>query len=100
MSCACRFLAGAWCFFSLFRGYERGSIFEIRSVRRLRRVGGWMIGFWVMGLAFQLSKALWATDADIRFDMGAGLLPGLFICLVAWIMEEAHQIAEEPALTV
>jgi hypothetical protein len=93
-------LAGALLFFGLFRGYERGSIFEIQSVRRLRRVGGWMIGTWVMGMAFQLSKSLWAADANISFDMGAGLLPGLFICLVAWIMEEAHQIAEEQALTV
>lgn len=93
-------LVGAGFFFTLFRGYERGSIFEIRSVRRLRRVGGWMIGIWGMGLAFQLSKAWWAIEPDIHFDMGAGLLPGCFICLVAWIMEEAHQIAEEQALTV
>lgn len=93
-------LAGALLFFGLFREYERGSIFEIQSVRRLRRVGGWMIGTWVMGMAFQLSKSLWAADTNMSFDMGAGLLPGLFICLVAWIMEEAHQIAEEQALTV
>ena len=59
-----------------------------------------MMGTWVIGLAFQLSKGLWAEDSNIGFDMGAGLLPGLFICLVAWIMEEAHQIAEEQALTV
>ena len=93
-------LVGALLFFGLFRGYERGSIFEVQSVRRLRRVGGWMIGTWVMGMAFQLSKGLWAANANISFDLGAGLLPGLFICLVAWIMEEAHQIAEEQALTV
>ncbi|MBL9173546.1 MAG: DUF2975 domain-containing protein [Verrucomicrobiales bacterium] len=93
-------LLGALFFFGLFRGYERGSVFDIQSVRRLRRVGAWMIGTWVMGMAFQLSKGLWAADVNISFDLGAGLLPGVFVFLVAWIMEEAHQIAEEQALTV
>jgi hypothetical protein len=34
------------------------------------------------------------------FDLGVGLLPGLFVFLIAWAMEEANQLAEDQALTI
>lgn len=93
-------LVGALMCFRLFRSYEQGQIFALAGVRWLRSVGLWMMGLWGMGMVFQVSSRWWAESMMLRFDLGVGLLPGLFVFLIAWIMEEAHQIAEEQALTV
>lgn len=93
-------LLGAVLFYRLFASYERGEIFGLAGVRQLKFVGVWMMGFWVVGMVFQGSSAWWAESLHLQFDLGVGLLPGLFVFLIGWIMEEAHQIAEEQALTV
>ena len=93
-------LLGAVLCYRLFKSYERGGMFEIVGVRRLKSVGVWLMGFWLVGMLFQASRAWWAESMNLRFDLGAGLLPGLFVFLIGWILEEAHQIAEEQALTV
>lgn len=91
---------GGWIFFRLFQTYEHGSILTAESARRLKYAGFWIIGWWGCGMLFQLSKTWWELHPSLAFDLGVGLLPGVFICLIAWIMEEAHLIAEEQALTV
>jgi hypothetical protein len=93
-------LMGAVLCYRLFQSYERREFFAIAGVRCLKWVGIWMMGFWGVGLLFQFSSRWWAESMNLRFDLGAGLLPGLFVFLIGWILEEAHQIAEEQALTV
>ena len=93
-------LLGALLCYRLFRSYERREFFAIAGVRGLKWVGLWMMGYWVVGMLFQISSRWWAESMNLRFDLGAGLLPGLFVFLIGWILEEAHQIAEEQALTV
>lgn len=93
-------LVGCWMFYRLFQTYGHGSILTADSARRLKQVGFWMMGLWGTGMLFQLSKVWWELHPSFHLDLGAGLIPGVFICLIAWIMEEAHLVAEEQALTV
>lgn len=93
-------LLGALLCHRLFRSFERGEAFAMSGVRWLKSVGLWMMGFWGVGMLFQISSGWWAESMNLRFDLGVGLLPGLFIFLMGWILEEAHQIAEDQALTV
>lgn len=93
---------GAWLFYCLFKSYQRGDVFRLGSVRCLRSIGIWMMGNWAMALAFNLSKGWWQVNPSVHLvgATGNGLFAGIFICLVAWIMEEAHLLEEEQALTV
>jgi hypothetical protein len=91
---------GFWMFYRLFQTYEHGDILTAESAHRLKRVGFWMIGIWGCGMWFQISKIWWELQPSFRVELGAELILGVFICLLAWIMEEAHLIAEEQALTV
>lgn len=93
-------LVGAVLCYRLFQSYERGEFFAMAGIRWLKSVGLWMMGFWGVGMLFQISSRWWAESMNLRFDLGVGLLPGLFVFLIGWILEEAHQIAEEQALTV
>lgn len=93
-------LLGCWMFFRLFKTYEHGHILTAESAQGLKHVGLWMVGLWGCGMLFQLSKVWWELHPSFHIDLGTGLIPGLFICLIAWIMEEAHLVAEEQALTV
>ncbi len=93
-------LLGAVLCYRLFESYERGQFFAMAGVRGLKLVGLWMMGYWGVGMLFQFLSRWWAESMNLRFDLGVGLLPGLFVFLIGWILEEAHQIAEEQALTV
>lgn len=94
---------GCWTLLRLFQHYGSGKILTAESAQRLKHVGLWMIGDWVECNLFQLSKVwlTWLTPGDwFQFYFGEITFAGLFICLIAWIMEEAHLIAEEQSLTV
>jgi hypothetical protein len=94
---------GCWTFFRLFQHYGSGDILTAESAQRLKHVGLWMIGDWVECNLFQFSKVwlTWLTRGDsFQLYFGEITFAGLFICLIAWIMEEAHLVAEEQSLTV
>lgn len=94
---------GCWTFLRLFQHYGSSGILTAESAQRLKHVGLWMIGDWVECNLFQFSKVwlTWLTPGDsFQFYFGEITFAGLFICLIAWIMEEAHLIAEEQSLTV
>lgn len=103
---ACLYVAygalGAWFFYRLFQAYLRGYVFHRVSVRCLRNIGVWLMGNWVIFLAFNLTRRWWEANPSFSLVVGygSGLFAGLFIVLVAWIMEEARLMAEEQALTV
>lgn len=91
---------GAAIFFRLFKIFENLRIFEVESVQTLKRVGLWMMGLWIAGMLFRATKSLYLDHPGMTFDLGVGLLPGIFVVLIAWVMEEAKRMAEEQALTV
>lgn len=94
---------GCWTFLRLFQHYGSGAILSLESAQRLKHVGLWLIGDWIEVNLFQLSKGLliWLPPGGtFQLYMGAISFAGIFICLIAWIMEEAHLIAEEQSLTV
>ena len=94
---------GCWTLLRLFQNYGSGNILTAESAQRLKHVGLWMIGDWVECHLFQLSKIwlTWLIPTDsFQLYFGGITFAGLFICLIAWIMEEAHLIAEEQSLTV
>jgi hypothetical protein len=94
---------GCWTLLRLFQNYGSGNILTAESAQRLKHVGLWMIGDWVECHLFQLSKIwlTWLIPTDsFQLYFGGITFAGLFICLIAWIMEEAHLVAEEQSLTV
>lgn len=94
---------GSWLLVRLFSAYRRVGVFEVASVRKLRDVGLWLAGGTVANLVFNLAKHLWLEGAvaiPLIDESSGGLFAGVFIVLVAWIMEEATDLAEEQALTV
>ena len=94
---------GCWTLLRLFQNYGSGNILTAESAQRLKHVGLWMIGDWVECNLFQFSKVwlTWLTPGDwFQLYFGEITFAGLFICLIAWIMEEAHMVAEEQSLTV
>lgn len=94
---------GSWLLVRLFSAYRGLGVFEVASVRKLRDVGLWLAGGTLVTLVFNLTKHLWSegTVAIPLIDSSSGsLFAGVFIVLVAWIMEEATDLADEQALTV
>lgn len=91
---------GAFLFFRLFAQFESLRIFAVESVRALTRVGSWMIGLWIASILFQVSKTAFLSNPVFHFDLGVGLLPGLFVLVIAWVIGEGNRLAEDQALTV
>lgn len=90
---------GAGLFFRLFQLYEYGHTLTRRTASLLKWIGLWMLGLWCLSILFQISKFAWDSSPtlNITFDH---IAEGLFICLVAWVMEEGRQLAEDQALTI
>lgn len=90
---------GAFLFFRLFQQYEHGHPLTRQTASILRWIGLWILGLWCVSILFQISKFAWDSSPTLHLTF-AHLVGGLFISLIAWIMEEGHQIAEEQALTI
>jgi hypothetical protein len=110
-------LLGTYLFYRLFGIYQTGRVFDLESIRWLRRIGLWLIGTYVNLFIFNFSKYYWSTTFDSdqpnqfiiprslhspdRMDNGrSSLFLGAFILLIAWIMEEAHYMEKDLQLTV
>lgn len=77
----------------LFVSFEQGSFFTNKNVRCIKFLGLIMAGDWFAGTILELM----GKTINIEF---AELFFGLFIILIAWIMDEARKIQEEQELTV
>jgi hypothetical protein len=90
-------------FYRLFSNLEKGIIFGRDNVRYIRDIGLWSVVTPLLGLGFELSKFIWATEAPIMIDVSHvfnGFLEGFFVIFIAWIMDEGRKIQEEQELTV
>lgn len=92
-------LLGACFFFRLFQLFEYGHTLTRQTASLLKWIGLWMLGLWGFSILFQFFKPAWdsSPSGDALFEH---LPMGLFICLIAWVMEEGRQIAEEQSLTI
>ena len=90
---------GACIFFRLFQQYEYGHTLTRRTASLLKWIGLWMLGLWCLSILFQISKFAWDSSPTLHLYIDH-LPEGLFICLVAWVMEEGQQLAEEQSLTI
>ncbi|MCC6232904.1 MAG: DUF2975 domain-containing protein [Verrucomicrobiales bacterium] len=95
-------VVGAWLFRRLFAGFQSGATLAHGSARVMKWIGVWMMGYWAWGMFVQLAKSWWISSGylSLQVDAGMGLLPGVIVYLIAWILEEAGELAEEQALTV
>ncbi|HIG30382.1 MAG TPA: DUF2975 domain-containing protein [Verrucomicrobiales bacterium] len=93
-------LLGTYLFYRLFDVYQTGRVFDLGSIRWLRRIGLWLMGTYVNLLVFNFSKYYWSTTSSIQFSPTSSLFLGAFILLIAWIMEEAHYMEKDLQLTV
>jgi hypothetical protein len=77
----------------LFKLFERGIFFTVENVRYLKMQGVVMAGCGLTKNALQLLS----PHKNISLN---GLVIGLLILLIAWIMDEGRRIQEEQELTV
>ena len=93
-------ILGPCLFFRLFRLFEHGHTLTRQTASTLKWIGRWMLGLWCISILFQISKSPWDSVPSGVIITPDYLVGGLFICLIAWVMEEGRQIAEEQALTI
>ncbi|WP_423063981.1 DUF2975 domain-containing protein [Candidiatus Paracoxiella cheracis] len=92
----------------MFKHFERGNIFGINSARCLKIVGItiliWEIihPFYDILMSYVLTHFTDHTRLAIQFDISnlRGLIIGIVLFVIAWVMEEAAKLKEEQDLTV
>ena len=77
----------------LFALYEHGDFFKTRNIRCIKFLGLVVIGIWLT------QTILEAMACQINLD-GTGLVYGVLVFFIAWIMDEGRKIQEEQELTV
>ncbi len=92
-----------WFFYKLFNNVESGIFFGRDNVRCIRGIGLWLVIMPILGICFEASKIIWATDVPVNIDpsnLPNDLLKGFFVIFIAWVMDEGRKIQEEQELTV
>ena len=77
----------------LFKLYERGDFFKTENIRCIKFLGLIVIGIWLT----QTILELMAHQNNLE---ASGLVYGVLIVFIAWIMDEGRKIQEEQELTV
>ena len=95
-----------WCLYQLFRAYEHGVVFSLRNIRLIKWCGLWLIliDFLRIGQSMLAGPLLSVTGSTPPFfivSVGFSYsLIGLFVYLIAKIMELAQSMKEEQDLTI
>ncbi len=99
----------------LFLLYERGDFFKTGNIRCFKFLGLIVIGLWLTRMILELmaqhnnlngngrgEKGLIIIIGPYRADLAMffGLVYGVLIVFIAWIMDEGRKIQEEQELTV
>jgi hypothetical protein len=77
----------------LFQLYERGVFFKTGNIRCIKFLGLIVAGIWLT----QTILELMAHQKNIE---ASGLVYGILVIFIAWIMDEGRKIQEEQELTV
>ncbi len=95
-----------WCLYYLFRAYEQGEVFTLHNSRLIKWCGLWLIAIDGLRIVQGMLAGPLLTVADVTppfFLLRLGVsysLIGLFIYLIAKIMELAQSLKEEQDLTI
>jgi Protein of unknown function (DUF2975) len=92
---------GLVAFYRLLSLYEQGVIFSPANAAQFRRLGVVAIGWGIVHICsgiFKNSGMLMFNPFEILAS--PGIYGGIFLLVVAWIMEEGSKIQEEQELTV
>jgi len=86
----------------LFRFFDRlknGHLFDAQTVKNLDDAGRWWVALWFFEILFYTMrhKLFQMTNAP---DFGGGLLAGLTLIFMAWLLKEAQELQQEQELTV
>lgn len=85
----------------LFRFFDRlknGHLFDSMTVGNLDSAGKWWIFLWLyQGLYSEIGRHFF--QSKLTWDSG-GLVAGLALIFVAWLLREAQELQEEQELTV
>jgi len=94
----------------LFRLFERGELFSLNTVHRMRNIGfALVIGQLIdplyqftMGIVLTLNNPPGHRFASITLDQTniGVLLTALLVILISWIMSEGYKLREEQQLTI
>ena len=97
----CFWLWGTWSFERLLHCYQHGLVFGRVTARRIQSFGFALMGWaWVDVLALVLWTGAPHAGDPIRMTSFSTLLVGAVFVMIAWVMSEAAELAEEVELTV
>ncbi len=88
--------------FNLLRFFDqlnKGCLFDLPTVKYLQMAGRWWLVGGIVQVTFQSLKAYFFSAKNIMIS-GDGIIAGLVIIFIAWILDEARKIQEEQELTV
>lgn len=95
-----------WCLYQLFRAYEQGEVFSLHNSRLIKWCSLWLIAIDALRIVQGMLAGPLLTLAHVTppfFLLRLGIsysLIGLFIYLIAKIMELAQSLKEEQDLTI
>jgi len=80
----------------LFKLYEQGHFFQTGNIRCIKFLGLITLGIWLTTTTLEWMAC---QQGNLNID-GTGLVIGILIVFIAWIMDEGRKIQEEQELTV
>lgn len=86
----------------LFRFFDRlknGRLFDSQTVRHLESAGKWWIVFGIVQIILGALEASLLAPKNLLVS-GNGIVAGLLVFFVAWLLREAQELQEEQELTV
>jgi hypothetical protein len=86
-------------FFRFFDRLKNGRLFDSQTVRYLEIAGKWWIVFGIVQIILGAFEAYFFSPKNILVS-GNGIVAGLMVFFVAWLLREAQELQEEQELTV
>jgi hypothetical protein len=86
-------------FFRFFDRLKNGRLFDSQTVRHLEIAGRWWIILGIVQIALGVVEACFFSPKNIIVS-GNGIVAGLMVFFVAWLLREAQELQEEQELTV
>lgn len=86
-------------FFRFFTRLKEGQLFDSQTVRYLEAAGKWWISVGMVQIILGAIEAFLFKPANVMVS-GHGIVAGLVIFFIAWLLREAQELQEEQKLTV
>lgn len=86
-------------FFRFFDRLNSGHLFDSQTVRHLKSAGKWWLGLGLIQVILASLEGYLFSARNIMIS-GDGIVAGLAIGFIAWIMDEGRKLQEEHELTI